>query len=284
MFARAIPVRGLVSAALAVALLAFAPVLRAIMVAPTAVFMEHRTRSAQLFLVNASARPEEVSVELQFGYPTSDSAGGVYVRLYDQPDSTMPSAAGWVRAFPRRTVVQPGQQQVVRLLAQPPVGLADGEYWSRIIVPSHEIEPPAAAGDTTVRAGVSIQLRQILSLAYRKGAVSTGLALNEFQPSMHGDSAIVWLALTRSGNAAFLGSVAIEVHDQAGHEVGRLDQPLAVFFAVRRRFAIPLAGGAAPGTAYTVRFRISTAREDLNAANVLPTPPIADSAVVRVSG
>lgn len=284
MNARAFLRRSVVALATTGVALAFVPVLRAILVAPTAVFMDHRTRSGQLYLVNSSARPEEVTIELKFGYPTSDSAGGVTVLLEDQPDSTMPSAAGWIRAFPRRTVVQPGEQQVVRLLAQPPLGLADGEYWSRIIVTSHEIRPAAQASDSAVHAGITLQLRQILSLAYRKGAVSTGLTLTGFQPSVSRDSAVVWLGLHRDGNAAWLGSVNLEVHDLAGREVGRFSSPLAVFFAVRRRFAIPLDSAAAPGAAYVVRFRLSTTRPDLNAANVLPAPPIADSAVVRVSG
>ncbi len=284
MFARAYLRRGLAGLAMAVAALAFVPVLHAILVAPTAVFMDHRTRSGQLFLVNTSPRPEEVSIELKFGYPTSDSAGGVTVLLVDQPDSTMPSAAGWIRAFPRRTVVQPGEQQVVRLLAQPPLDLPDGEYWSRVIVTSHEIQPPPAANDSGVHAGISVQLRQILSLAYRKGAVTTSLTQTEFQPELKRDSAIVWLGLHRDGNAAFLGSVTIEVHDQAGHSVGEFTSPLAVVFAVRRRFAIPLDSAAVPGMGYTVRFRVSTARQDLKASDVLPAPPLADSAVVRVSG
>ncbi len=284
MISRANVRRGLAALAVAAAVLGLAPVLEAILVAPTAVFMDHRTRSGQLFLVNTSPRPEEVSIELKFGYPTSDSAGGVTVLLQDQPDSSLPSAAGWIRAFPRRTVVQPGEQQVVRLLAQPPAGLADGEYWSRIIVTSHEIQPPAAANDSGVRAGITVQLRQILSLAYRKGAVTTAVALTEFRPEIHRDSAIVWLGLHRDGNAAYLGAVRIEVHDQAGRRVGEFSSPIAVFFDVRRRFAIPLDSAATPGAGYTVRFRVSTAREDLKPSDVLPAAPIADSAVVRVSG
>ncbi len=282
---RAIPGRVLAATVVALAAIAFVPVLLdAILVAPVAVFIDHRTRSGQLFLVNTTATPEEVTIELKFGYPVSDSAGGVNVRLVDQPDSTLPSAAGWVRAFPRRTVVQPGERQVVRLLAQPPLDLADGEYWSRIIVTSHEVRPaPTAAADSTVRAGVNVELRQILSLSYRKGPVHTGLTLTEFQPQMARDSAVAWIGLQREGNAAFLGSVQLEVHDQAGRVIGQYEAPLAVFVAVRRRFAIPLTSPAGPG-AYTVRFRITTQRADLKPSDVLPTPPLADSAVVRVSG
>jgi len=263
----------------AVVLLTLPPVLEAILVAPHAIFIDHRTRSGQMFLVNTGTVPEEVVIDLRFGYPDSDSAGGVFVRFVDEPDSIMPSATGWLRAFPRRTVVQPGERQAVRLLASPPANLPDGEYWSRLIVTSREIRPPLAGPDSVVRAGVNVELRTILSVTYRKGAPRTSVTMTEFRPSMARDSAVVWLSLVRDGNAAFLGSVNIEVL-RAGRVIGEFRSPIAVFYNVRRRFAIPLESPAAAGS-YTVRMRVSTAREDLDRSNILPAPPIADSALVE---
>ncbi len=100
--------------ALAGAALALSPVfLEAILVAPHAVFMDHRSRTGQVFLVNTGDSPEEVSIELKYGYPATDSTGTVFIRLIDQPDSTEPSAAAWIKAYPRRAVLAPGQRQVV---------------------------------------------------------------------------------------------------------------------------------------------------------------------------
>lgn len=267
----------------AVAAVALAPgLVDAILVAPHAVFIDHRTRSGQMFLVNTGGVAEEVVIELKYGYPTSDSVGGVYVQLIDQPDSAAPDATPWLRAFPRRTVVQPGERQTVRLLAQPPADLPDGEYWSRIIVTSREVRPPVAANDSAIRAGISVELRTILSATYRKGAVRTGITMTEFAPQLTRDSAIVWLALRREGNAAWLGTVALDAHDTRGRTVGRLDTPVAVFYEVRRRFAFPLEVPAAAGEGYTFRVRLSTAREDLQRTDVLQAPAFADSARVEL--
>ncbi len=80
--------------ALTGAALLLSPVLlEAILVAPHAVFMDHRSRTGQVFLVNTGDAPEEVDIDLRFGYPDADSNGTVFIRLIDQPDATEPSAA-----------------------------------------------------------------------------------------------------------------------------------------------------------------------------------------------
>jgi len=194
--------------ALVGAALALSPVfLEAILVAPHAVFMDHRSRTGQVFLVNTGDAPEEVSIELKYGYPATDSTGTVFIRLIDQPDSTEPSAAAWIKAYPRRAVLAPGQRQVVRLLATPPAGLPDGEYWSRIIATSRGSKVAVVGGDSTVSAGLSLELRTIISLSYRKGAVHTGVTVTDLRATREGDSLVVWFGAERQGNAAARGRV-----------------------------------------------------------------------------
>ena len=273
---------GIRAAALAAAAAVLAPVIGdAVLVAPHAIFMNHRTRTGQMYLINTGTLPEEVSVDLEYGYPASDSEGGVYVRIVDHPDSSQPSASSWIRAYPRRTVVAPGERQLVRLLAEPPLGLPDGEYWSRVIVTSEQVRP-ALATDTSVRAGVNVQIRTILSLQYRKGPVTTSVAMTEFRPELTRDSLIAWVELERGGNAAYLGSVALDVRDPQGRALGNWTTPIAVYYHVRRRFAFALDSAATLSGPYAVRVRVSTDREDLAASDVLPAPPVVDSAVVQL--
>ena len=86
--------------------------------------------------------PEEIDIAFAFGYPQSDSVGNVTVPFTDSVPAGEPGAVPWLRAFPRRLVLQPGQQQVVRILAQPPENLPDGEYWGRVMVASIGGQPP----------------------------------------------------------------------------------------------------------------------------------------------
>jgi hypothetical protein len=256
----------------AVALMLSPAFLRAVLVAPHAVFMDHRSRTGQVFLVNTSTEPEEVSIELKFGYPATDSTGTVFIRLIDQPDSTEPSAAAWIKAYPKRMVLAPGQRQVVRLLATPPAGLPDGEYWSRIIATSRGSKVAVVGADSGVSAGLSLELRTIISLTYRKGEVHTGVSVTDFRASREGDSLVVWFGAERQGNAAYLGTLGYRLLDAGQHVRGEWETPVAVYHSLARRYVFPL--DSVPAGRYTVQMSLTTARSDLDQRNILPAAPV----------
>ena len=280
---RAAPAHRLLVPAVALAAggLALIPVvLGAVLVAPHALFIDHRARTGEVYLVNQSDLPEEVTVELKYGYPVSDSAGGVHI-TWPEPAAGERSAAEWLRAFPRRMRIEPGQRQLVRVLATPPAELPDGEYWSRLIVTSRAVQPPVAVtGDSAVQAGITLELRTITSITYRKGAVATGVRLADFRAAEERDSVVAWVALVREGNAAFLGSVALQLRDVNARQVAMFRTPIAVYTAQERRLAFAV-DTLLPG-AYTLRLEVSTAREDIAAEHVLPAAPIVRSVGVEL--
>ncbi len=250
-------------------------VLGGVLVAPHAVFIDHRARTGQFTLANPSSETEEVEIELMYGYPETDSSGNPYVKLIPEPESGAPSAAGWIKAFPRRARLEPGQRQVVRLLARPPADLPDGEYWTRLIVTSRRAQDAVARVDTTLRAGLTLELRTIISVTYRKGSVETGIRLNDLRQRIEGDSLIVWVDLEREGNAAFLGTVRFSMSDENEQTVGEWSTPIAVYHGQNRRFALPV--DQLPLGLFQVRFTVDTRRDDLPQTNILPADPIARS-------
>lgn len=255
-------------------------VLDAVLVAPHALFISHTRRTGEVYLVNQGTVPEEVTVDLKFGYPATDSAGEMQIAWPD-PGPTDPSAAAWLRAFPRRVRVEPGQRQLVRVLARPPADLPDGEYWSRMIVTSRAIQPSVALDEeSTVQAGLTLELRTITSVTYRKGAVHTGVRLDDFRAAPDQDSLEVWVALHREGNAAFLGQVAFELRDANDRPVGAWATPIAVYYTLNRRFALPT--DTLPAGMYRLHVTVNTEREDIGAEDVLPAEPIARSVGVEL--
>ncbi len=268
--------RRLLAAAGIVAAAAVVPgALAAVLVAPHAVFMDHRTRTGQLQLHNTGTRPEEISIELRFGYPAADSTGRVQVTLTDSPDSTEPSAAAWVRAFPKRLVLGPGERQVVRLLATPPAGLPDGEYWSRIVVSSRAAQTRAQTADSGVRTGIDVELRTVLSLIYRKGKVTTSIAVDSLRASVEGDSVVVMARLARGGSGAFIGNAVFTLADSAGAPLGEWVRAVAVYRSDTRRFVLPR-DGLPPG-AHRLRLELNTDREDVDRRDLLHVAPVRDS-------
>src|SRR5260370_16558944 len=139
------------------------------MVAPHAVFIDHRLRSGSVLLYNPGTEPVEVTISTIFGYPVTDSTGAITLRTVDAPDSTLPSALAWIQAFPRRLTVAPRDRQTLRLLARPPAGLADGEYWLRMVIAAQpgRVPIPGVTDTTAIQIGLTLEVGTILAVIFR---------------------------------------------------------------------------------------------------------------------
>ena len=249
--------------------------------APHHAFLDDRTRSGVIYLHNPGAEAEEVSISFVFGYPVSDSAGDVSVLLLDEPGEDEPSAADWIRAYPRRAMIGPGQTRAVRLLAQPPADLADGEYWTRALVTSRAAAAPASASDTAgVRVGLTPEVRTVVPITYRKGAVNTGVTLGSIDCTPAGDSLVTRVALRRLGNAAFLGMLHVSLIDSTGSEVAAAQRHIAVYRDLLKRVSLPVEG--LPRGGYVLQIGVDTQRSDLDPDVVLPVQPLQTSLPVRL--
>jgi P pilus assembly chaperone PapD len=255
-----------------------------VLVAPHAVIIDHRTRSGSLTLYNPGDQPAEVTLSSFFGYPVSDSTGGFELRTVEQPEPQYPSAAKWIDAFPKRMLLGPKERQTVRLLARPPVGLADGEYWARLVVSAKGGTVPVqgVADSSGVRVALALEIRTVIPLQYRKGRVTTGVRTSSLAAKVEKDSLAVRLRLDRTGNAAFLGTLRGALVDSTGRVITTLISPLAVYYDMEPRVTAPLpAAGLRPGL-YRLKIDVAAQREDIPAELVLSTPPARDSLEVHL--
>lgn len=250
-----------------------------VLVAPHAVIVDPRTRTGWVQLHNTGVEPTEVTIETFFGYPVTDSAGGLMLRTIDQPDSAFPSAAAWIRAFPRRMTIPAQGRQTVRLMVTPPAGTRDGEYWARIAITSSSAAAPATAQDSTaISIGINLQIRTVIALLYRRGEVTTALQLSGLRAGVEGDSLVVRTKLERLGKAAWIGNVRGVLRNGAGAEVRRFEAALGAYYALDPRFTLPVAG-LSPGE-YTLHLEAATDRTDLPPEQLLTAATVRDS--VRV--
>jgi len=255
-----------------------------VMVAPHAVFIDHRVRSGSVLLYNPGTEPVEVSISTLFGYPITDSTGAITLRTVDAPDSTLPSALSWIQAFPRRLTVGPKERQTIRLLARPPVGLADGEYWVRLVIAAQAGSVPiTGVSDTTaIQVGLKLEVRTIIGVNYRKGPVTTGLALSNVRAQLVGDTLVSRARLERRGNAAVIGTVRETLVDSTGAVRASYRSPLGVYFTMEPRLATVIAPPKLPRGRYWLRYEVATEREDLDPTVVLKAPAVRDSVQVLV--
>lgn len=252
-----------------------------VVIAPHAVYMDARTRSAMVTLYNPGTEPAEVTISSFFGYPVTDSLGQFMLAEPDSVLPSMPSAAGWIEAFPKRMTIPALQRQTIRLLARPPQGLADGEYWSRLVISAKGGSLPVTGVDTTsgISVGLTLELRTIIPLIYRKGKLETGVAVSDLRVQPQGDSIVVRARLERQGTSAYLGTARLQLVDSRGGTVSSFERPVAIYYNADPAFTLkaPTAAGR-----YVVRLEVITERTDLAPEQILRAPPIRDSVEVTL--
>jgi P pilus assembly chaperone PapD len=260
-----------------------APLLaQGVLVAPTSIFIDGRSRSATVLLVNPNDDPAEVELSVTYGYTLTDSAGSFTLWTSDAPDSTAPSAAAWIRIFPRRVAIEPRAQQLVRLLVSPPAGLPDGEYWARLVVLARggKLAVEAATDSGSVSVGLAVEVRTILPVLYRNGDIRPGAALQALAAARSGDSLAVRARLSRTGSAAALGTFRAVLLDSTGTALRRSELPVSVYAPIEPRLALPV--DSLPPGRYSVRMELVAERPDLPPEALLRFPAVHDSLPVTL--
>ena len=179
-------------------------------------------------------------------------------------------------------MLRPFERQRVRLLARPPAGLADGEYWTRLVIATKGGRVPVTGVPDTsaIRIGLTLEMRTVIAVFYRKGALRTGVTLSNVRAQVAGDSLVVRARLTRQGNAAFVGTARGTLVDSSGRQVAAFASHLGVYYALEPRFTAPVR--SLPAARYTLRLEVATDRDDLAREAVLHAATVRDSTEVTV--
>lgn len=243
-----------------------------VLVAPTVVILTDKNRTGRLTLQNPSNSPAEVTVFFGFGLPESDSLGNVTMTLQDSNVTDERSAMGWVKAFPRKIILPPSGSQVVRIIASPPTGLADGEYWARIVVRAQEGKSaePAATESNQISTKLNLVTQTAIMLKYRKGSLNSELQLVKGFAQLANGKVWVTADMLNRGNASYIGILKCRLFDSDNNEIGSNQIDLAVYRRLRRVIPINSDKKAMP---YRVEISIGTdgrtdiAPEDIIAGN-----------------
>lgn len=267
----------------ALALVAATPLAgQGVLIAPTTVIIDARSRTSSILLVNQGDEPAEVDISTFFAYTITDSTGQLQLYTPDSAEAGLVSAAEWIRAYPRRMTIAPRSQQTVRLLVTPPADLPDGEYWARLAVLARGGRVPLESSTDTslVNVGLSIEVRTLLPVLYRKGRVETGVAISGLRAQRVADSVVVRGRLQRQGNAAMIGTLRSELVDPAGRVRASFSQPISTYLALEPRLVAP--ADSVPAGDYVLRMEVSPERRDLPPEALLPFRAVRDSVVVHL--
>ncbi|MDB4950458.1 MAG: hypothetical protein JWM27_3107 [Gemmatimonadetes bacterium] len=244
----------------------------AVNVSPAVLYIDGHTREGVVTLYNSGTQAEEIEVGFQWGTHVSDDVGVVRLVLADSAPEGAPSALSWLRAYPRRLVLAPGESQVVRVIVRPPAGLAAGEYWARMVV--NAVPQVPAVENTNGQATMQLRIgtRIVGGLHYRVGRLSTSLSVEHATAERDGKDVHLTLDLVRGGNAAFIGRLRARLLDAHGAVVGEEHvEPITVYRSLRWRFTLPAADASRVAA---VEYTFDTERPDLPPGTALDADPI----------
>ena len=262
------------SVIVAIALLSAPVSAQGVLIAPQAVVAD-ANGAATLTIINPDTKRVEIAFSTMYGYPVTDERGQLRLQTFATVADTMPSAADWVTVYPKRFTLDAGQRQTVRLVVSPPTNTGAGEYWARLVVSSKGALPESKVAVADSSAPVTMQLdlevRSVLPLLYRRGSVATNLTITNVDTDQTADSLGVRPVMLRRGNAAWVGTVSVGLRDGANTEVRHFEMPMAVYYSLAPRLALPL--GGLPSGRYTLEVNAVARRQDLPRHQVLAAAP-----------
>jgi len=242
-------------------------------VAPVIIHLDDSNPNGSILIRNNSTSTgTEVSFEMRFGYPKSDTAGNVIVYYPENASPSDPSAVSWVSFLPKKFYLEPQEEKNVRVVVKPPLNLKDGEYWGRPVVKSQlaYLEDSTAQHDA-VNASITMKFETFLAFNFRKGKVLTGIEIGKLTGQILNNRLIVYADIKRMGNSAYLGNAILRVKNEANITKKEFKQDIAVYYDLYKKFDIDVS--ELPKGKYNVELEFNTERND-DGAVILQAPVV----------
>lgn len=193
-----------------------------LLIAPTRITLDDRTRTAEVTLINVGVAQATYRISFLHQRMTETGEMKILEPGQEQPDEHF--ADNLVRFTPRQVVLAPRVAQTLRMQLRIPEGLPEGEYRSHLLfraVP--EAAEPTTPGAVAEGQGLSIQLRPIYGVSIpvivRHGQTSATVTISDLamRPSTApAQPSVVIMRLNRTGNASTYGSLVVNLLPAGG--------------------------------------------------------------------
>lgn len=244
-----------------------------IVVTPPYVLLRSSKKISSYIVENRSDKTQEITIRFQFGYPFSDSVGNMGMEYHDTTAEKKYSIAENISAFPKRFILQPGQQQTVRLSIHNAQKFTDGIYWARLItraLPQQVFVDSVGAGVTTA---INFAFEQITTVAYAAGNLSVSLEAEGKGIMIDSQQVrVLWNAI-KTGNSPFLGTVKYKLFDSRNNQIYDSFETVGIYQTMMKRTDFPIELFQSHSS-YTVEFTIESERSDIPAEDIVQTKPL----------
>ncbi len=218
-----------------------------LLVAPTRVVLEGRTRAVEVVLNSKSN--QDATYRISFTHLRMKEDGTYEELTEEAAKSTLKTADDIVRYSPRQVTLKPGETQVVKVMMRKPEGLADGEYTSHLLF---RAVPDMATGEDvekqkTEDGKISIRLIPVYGVSIpvlvRQGDLSAQAKL-ENATINNGQLSVT---LTRTGTKSVFGDV-IATQSGSKNVVGQLRGIGIMAYNNKRNVSFPVTAASGPIT------------------------------------
>ncbi len=241
---------------------------------PTYLFLNSPNRSVSVSVSNPTNTRQEIWIEYRYGYPVAGDSGKFAMHYVEPPvPASEPSAVPWLKAYPQRFVLNPGESQVVRIMVTPPMGILPGEYWGRVVIGSteREIKKTIAPGTSPVSRFQYISQVDI-PLHFRFGSVSSALTIRDFSSSIVDGKLVFGVNIIRSGNASYWGTMTTVLKDKSGKILKSQNDVVAIYRDILYPGSLDVQ--SVPPGPYTLEVSFSPKRRGLHSQFTLKSDPV----------
>lgn len=207
-----------------------------LLVSPLRVVFEGK-KSKELINVTNTSKDTALYVASFVQYKMEEN--GQFTQLPDT-DRTILTASPFLRIFPKKVILAPGESQTIILQYRRTPEMANGEYRSHLYLRSENREPPRksiSGGESEL----SIKLTAIFGLAIpiiiRNGQPSISVSISDIKLSKTKEGTpILQLVLNRTGNISSFGDIKVDFIPSKGkpQTIGR-QNGVGVYTCISKR-------------------------------------------------
>jgi hypothetical protein len=183
-----------------------------LLITPKRVVFEGTKQKAEISLMNRGADTASFSVSFRQYDMTEDGK----LVLIEKPDSTEMFADPFLRVFPRKVTLAPGEGQTVMLQLRRKAGMKDGEYRSHLWFRDEKDYSALAQKDTSKLDANQLSVSVIavygmtIPIIIRTGEVNTGATMSDIHLDTQDSVNSLKLTINRSGNISLYGNLTVE--------------------------------------------------------------------------
>lgn len=251
---------------------------------PTMVFLSEGQMVQELTIQSQTDSLQEVEFSASFGFPTYSEDRGLYMDEGDETDRFIYDLSPYVRVYPEKLFLSPGQRQIVRILVRDSPNFEAGTYWTRLSIKSQVAQPEAQEQLIPVGQSTSINLivRQNIGVYYKHGITTTDLSLTSLSTNQNNGVLEIFPRVRRDGNSPYIGSLEAKLYNESGDLVSESSIVINAFFETLLPTKLNIQD--LPRGPYELVLRFSTTRGDVTGNRLVSGPELLVEETVFITG